>query len=503
MWSTDSVLGRWLQVVRFDDLTALYTVVYADGDAEELSIERTIQILIQDEIERADPALPPVAPAYAKDSYPTRTDSPDKSGTQAGPSTTSALPQPHNRHQHPTSDAVSAVSGAPAPRPALQISEREAQLVVGLFETHALPVLLREGWKVQTSASGAELRYYAPPGNYPGAGRVFGSALTVVELIASDERMLAACFPTNVHAVILSLFTDPSRTHTTSSVSARKRVSTLQADSEAYDAKRLRSGRDDMSGRPPGSHFHGAMSFSSSQHHSDQRGYHSDDVAAMDQERDVHPPDRVPPGRFGHSTSVPTSRDGGASGVRAHHRDVDEYRRMPSNGDGGGSVPIRSGAADARWPSSGSIDVDEYRRQYTGLPGWRERDMPPTSRGLGQHSSGPPPQSTPHDGHQGLARPDAMYYTDNHHRHHPSRFSMPYRYQDMRGSPTRAGGSSAEQYRPETAERASAPAPFSRPDRDSLASAHRESAPHGVPERTRSRITWSARARHERHGPKR
>ncbi|TYZ62622.1 hypothetical protein PybrP1_002382 [[Pythium] brassicae (nom. inval.)] len=322
--------GRFLgQVVRFDEPTALYTVVYADGDAEELSIESTIQILIQDEIERADPSLPPASATYSKTSYSPRVDSPDRSSAQGPPPT----------------DAVAGASGAPISRPALRISEREAQLVIGLFETHALPVLLREGWKLQTSASGAEQRYYAPPGSYPGTGRVFASVLAVVELIASDERMLAACFPSNVHASILSLFTDPFRAHGSSSGSARKRGTTLQADSEAYDVKRQRSERDDMSG-PPGSHFH-AMSIhhgarappSSSQRRSDpreQRGYYSDDTA-MDREREAYPSDRIPPGRFGNSSSA-LPRD-------AHHRDVD---------DGG----VRASPAP-----SGGVDADEYRRQ--------------------------------------------------------------------------------------------------------------------------------------------
>ncbi|RLN60371.1 hypothetical protein BBJ29_006661 [Phytophthora kernoviae] len=55
-------LGRFLgQVVKFDNRAALYTVVYADGDAEDLSIDSTLQILIQNEIERADPAQVPPA----------------------------------------------------------------------------------------------------------------------------------------------------------------------------------------------------------------------------------------------------------------------------------------------------------------------------------------------------------------------------------------------------------------------------------------------------------
>ncbi|KAJ0397963.1 hypothetical protein P43SY_003871 [Pythium insidiosum] len=144
--------GRFLgQVVKFDERSSQYTIVYADGDAEDLSIENTIQILIQDEIERADPSLPPLAVPYR-----------------------------------------------------------------------------------------TEERFLAPPGNFRGAGRIFTSALDVVELIATDNEMLSLCFPQNVHSAILSLFPEPSI--------PRKRAtnSTPPCDLEGYDMKRQRQGRDDL-----------------------------------------------------------------------------------------------------------------------------------------------------------------------------------------------------------------------------------------------------------------
>jgi hypothetical protein len=51
--------GRFLgQIVRFNIPSTTYTVVYADGDTEELDVLSTIDILIQDEIERAEPFPP-------------------------------------------------------------------------------------------------------------------------------------------------------------------------------------------------------------------------------------------------------------------------------------------------------------------------------------------------------------------------------------------------------------------------------------------------------------
>uniref|UniRef100_K3W7F0 PTM/DIR17-like Tudor domain-containing protein n=1 Tax=Globisporangium ultimum (strain ATCC 200006 / CBS 805.95 / DAOM BR144) TaxID=431595 RepID=K3W7F0_GLOUD len=238
--------GRFLgQVVKFDEPTSLYTIVYADGDAEELNIDSTIQILIQDEIERADPSLPPVSSTYAKEAYP-MSNSPESTSTSA-PSGMPQAPPPQSSLQQCPAPPPLAQHAPPPPsssRPLVQISEREAQFVVGLFENHALPALLRDGWHIQTSASGTEQRFFAPPGNFPGAGGVFPTALSVVELIASDGDLLSMCFPTNVHSAILSLFPESSRVLRESS-HPRKRASSGRGDADAYDGKRQRAVRED------------------------------------------------------------------------------------------------------------------------------------------------------------------------------------------------------------------------------------------------------------------
>lgn len=421
-------------MVKFDEPTSLYTVVYADGDAEELNVDNTIQILIQDEIERADPSLPPVASAYAKEVYPSRPESPEITGAKAPSSTSSAPPQQRSQVPPPSAPAgpvqipvVPSAAGPAAvatsgPHSALQISEREAQFVVGLFENHALPVLLREGWKVQTLSSGSEQRFYAPQGNFPGAGRIFTSALAVVEFIASDTELLSACFPQNVHSGILSLFPESSRVRTeSSSHQSRKRVpAAAPVDAEPYDMKRQRpGGRDEMmmsSDRPVTSHMrpvsanHGpppAPSSSSQRHTSDQRGYrHSEDVV-MEREREPYAADRVPPvssERF--SGGATSSRDVGRNGsVRpGSYPDAGEYRRALPGDTRGGTPPHRGPPHETpgppRWSSGGrsapssNSDPTDYRRQYADSPEWREREMP--VRGVGnssQYSSGPPPSS--------------------------------------------------------------------------------------------------------------
>lgn len=479
------MIASCIQVVKFDEPTSLYTVVYADGDAEELNIDNTIQILIQDEIERADPSLPPVASAYAKEVYPSRPESPEITGAK-GPSSSSSAPHPQQQRSQVPPPSVPAgpvqipVAGvvpsaadpsagaASGPRAALQISEREAQFVVGLFENHALPVLVREGWKIQTSQSGSEQRFYAPQGNFPGAGRVFTSALAVVELIASDNELLSVCFPQNVHSAILSLFPESSRMRESAHHSRKRVPAAGPPDVEPYDMKRQRPGsRDEMmtSDRPTTSHMRpvsasrgpppALLSSSSQPRHGggmgDQRGYrHSEDIV-MEREREPYAADRVPLVSSERFSGPPRegSRNGG--GVRpGSHPDAGEYRRA-SPGDTRGTPPHRgpphessgprwSGGGGARSALSNKSDPAEYRRQYADSPEWREREMP-VRGGSSQYSSGPPPSSY----HEGAApfrshsrSEDPPYYADRPSASRPGD-ALPgaYRYQEVPRSPVR------------------------------------------------------------------
>ncbi|KAG6963390.1 hypothetical protein JG687_00006595 [Phytophthora cactorum] len=162
--------GRFLgQVVKFDKRVSMYTVVYADGDAEDLTVDGTLQILIQDEIERADPAQPPpsISLLFMKGEDGSSPASPD------------------------TGDFMM-VPPPPAPRRArIQVSEREAQFVISLFENHALPTLVRQGWRVQTNSGRGETRFVSPK------GEIFPTPLDVVGHIATDNELLTACFPAN------------------------------------------------------------------------------------------------------------------------------------------------------------------------------------------------------------------------------------------------------------------------------------------------------------------
>lgn len=457
-----------MQVVKFDEPSLLYTVVYADGDAEELSIDNTLQILIQDEIERADPSLPPipvaaVPPPSASPSYPPPPQTHPESPSVHNGMTPSSSMHPQRQPQGHLSMAPGAgppppptASGAaPAPqRSAIQISEREAQFVVSLFENHALPTLLRDGWKVRTSASGTETRFAAPPGNFSGPGRVFPSPLAVVEFIASDRELLAACFPPNVHAAILSLFPDATARARESS---RKRNG--PGESNPYDLKRQRSGRDELSGAAAAGASHMR---SGPPPHQQQPQRHGGAYSPGD-DRDVYTP-IGPGGRFSSSSSggPPSSsvRDSSRSGVRSHHHvEASEYRRIAS--DSRSSAPVRisseSNASASRWTgSNGSgmraspVDMTEYRRQYASSPEWREHDMPPPRR---QSYASESSQMAYHDGppvYRTHSRADDMppppYYSDHSGMRAPMG-DAPHRYHDSRGSPSRRSPSAEHFHR--------------------------------------------------------
>ncbi|KUF97755.1 hypothetical protein AM588_10011486 [Phytophthora nicotianae] len=216
------------QVVRFDKKESLYTVVYADGDAEDLTVDGTLQILIQDEIERADPAQSPpsISLLLMKGEDGSSPASPD------------------------TGDFMMAPPSAPH-RTLIQVSEREAQFVISLFENHALPALVRQGWRVQTNAGRGETRFVSP------SGEIFPTPLDVVGHIATDNELLTACFPANVHSAILSLlprdatsagFNDTGSNHSSTGSASRKRTTSDSPSAEQFDGKRTRQARDDSFG---------------------------------------------------------------------------------------------------------------------------------------------------------------------------------------------------------------------------------------------------------------
>lgn len=228
--------GRFLgQVVKFDKRAALYTVVYADGDAEDLTVDGTLQILIQDEIERADPSnLPPAVSLLFKTN--------EDGSSPASPDTGDFVTRPAPRHcQTSTSQR----------RTRIQISEREAQLVISLFENHAFPALVRQGWHLLTSSSGKDATHFVSA-----TGEIFQSELDVVEHIALNNELLIACFPANVHSAILSLlsdeavvrstaFTGTGSRHGSTETASWKRTTSDSPCAGHIDSKRSREMRDE------------------------------------------------------------------------------------------------------------------------------------------------------------------------------------------------------------------------------------------------------------------
>lgn len=364
-----------LQVVKFDGPTSLYTVVYADGDAEDLSVENTIQILIQDEIERVDPSLPPPSNSLFFKREGTSlagVDSPN--GTESSEMMATGAPYRHQRSQS---------GGSSEYRSVIRISDREAQFVVGLFENHALPILLQQGWRVQSNPSGGEARYVAPGvgDGFSSSGAIFRSALDVVEYIASDNELLTACFPTNVHSAILSLLPDSNRRQSAesspalSSSGVRKRDTADVPGIDAFANKRHRQPRDDMYGGS-GDARRMVPTAASPRVETAMGGhaYRSAELEYRMREREATIRQGMPAERFASAEPAPTRAGAPIPNTRQSYYSSAEYRgghsRHPSDGS----------ASSSRWsgepPVAPVSDKPMYHRRYEESPRWREREAP-------------------------------------------------------------------------------------------------------------------------------
>ncbi|KAE8889067.1 hypothetical protein PF005_g10225 [Phytophthora fragariae] len=344
--------GRFLgQVVKFDKRVALYTVVYADGDAEDLTVDGTLQILIQDEIERADPSQPPPAISLLlkKSEGGASPASPDTGDFMAAPRQASAVPR----------------------RARIQASEREAQFVISLFENHALPSLVRQGWRVQSSTSGrGETRFVSP------SGEIFPSALDVVGYIASENELLTACFPANVHSAILSLlpreatpaFTESGSNHGSTGGGSRKRTTSDSPSTEQFDGKRTRQARDDAYGAV-GIQMRGGLGRDGEMalyrpEDLDRRAEAASRIAAYRGQGGMGGRIRMSGDRFVGGETTSETRIQAPPELRG-------YRRASSRD------PTLENPFSSRWsgvgPPPGRIESTEYARRFEDSPGWRER----------------------------------------------------------------------------------------------------------------------------------
>ncbi|KAG9415485.1 hypothetical protein AC1031_008929 [Aphanomyces cochlioides] len=173
--------GRFVgQVVKYNAQTELFTVVYADGDTEELTRENTMNLLIEDKrIQQNKPRETIRRPQ-------TTTDHP---GFNTAPSQQQSL-----------------VASAQTPLP---VSEREMEILNTLFEKHAWPVLSENGWKSEVRGSS----YYFYPswsGKNTREPDYFNSVLSTMKYIAMHGDLLRMCFPVEVHATIFSIL-EPTR----------------------------------------------------------------------------------------------------------------------------------------------------------------------------------------------------------------------------------------------------------------------------------------------------
>ncbi|GMF43053.1 unnamed protein product [Phytophthora fragariaefolia] len=352
--------GRFLgQVVKFDRRAALYTVVYADGDAEDLTVDGTLQILIQDEIERADPAQPPPAISLLLKKG-------DDGASPASP------------------DAGDFMMPPPPRRARIQVSEREAQFVVSLFENHALPSLVRQGWRVQSSSARGDARFVAPN------GEIFRSALDVVGYIASDSELLTACFPANVHSAILSLlprdaapgaaaYAETGSSHGSNGSASRKRTASDSPSAEQFDGKRTRQARDDAYGAvgvPIRSGGRGGDAGLYRPEDMDRRAEAASRVAAY-RGQGMGGRIRMSGDRFVAGETTSEARIQAPPEMRG-------YRRTSSRD------PTLENPFSSRWsgaePPTGRTESIEYAHRFADSPGWRERgDAFLTDRQLEAH----------------------------------------------------------------------------------------------------------------------
>lgn len=346
----------------------MYTVVYADGDAEDLNVDSTIEILIQDEIERVDPTLPPPATSlFFKREAPSSV-----SGDEPmEPATSGQYASPRDYVRPDLQRSLSSASNQ-GYRSAIRITDREAQFVIGLFESHALPILLQQGWRVQTIPSGGESRYVAPgvSDGFSGSGAVFRSALDVVEYIASDDELLAACFPSNVHAAILSLLPDSRRRQnnesapSTMGTNMRKRGVSEVPGEEAFGSKRHRQPREDMyRGVPPDMRRVPPTVVSPrSERSMGGRGYRPVDIGYRPRERSVAP-EQYP--AEGGRTAAPLM------GPRQPYYASMEYSARHSR-------HLSDSSSSSRWSNEHGAHVSDkpiYQRRYEESPRWHGRDV--------------------------------------------------------------------------------------------------------------------------------
>jgi hypothetical protein len=351
-------------------------VVYADGDAEELSIENTIQILIQDEIERVDPSLPPAANSlfFKREGMPLAgAESP--SGTEASEMMATGASYHHRQRSQ---------SGGSEYRSVIRISDREAQFVIGLFENHALPILLQQGWRVQSNSSGGEARYVAPGvgDGFSGSGAVFRSALDVVEYIASDNELLTACFPTNVHSAILSLLPESNLRQsaesnaTLSNSGIRKRGTGEMPVVDGFANKRHRQPRDEIYGGAGDTRRMMATTGSPLvQAAMSGHGYRPAELEFRARDREAALRQGIPAERFAGGDAARSSAP--VPSARQAYYSSAEYR------GGHSRHPSDVSASSSRWsgepPVAPVSDKPMYHRRYEESPRWRKREAPARS----------------------------------------------------------------------------------------------------------------------------
>ncbi|ETV98411.1 hypothetical protein, variant [Aphanomyces invadans] len=161
--------GRFVgQVVKYNSQTELFTVVYADGDTEELTRENTMNLLIEDKrIHHGKPREPMRKPA-----------------------------EPPQQH------VASVMKNGPPFKPTL--TERDIETLNALFERHAWPALADNGWR--SDVQGATLYVYPPwAGKNTREPEYFSSVVDTIVYLTSHADLLRLCFPVDVQSTLFAI----------------------------------------------------------------------------------------------------------------------------------------------------------------------------------------------------------------------------------------------------------------------------------------------------------
>ncbi|OQR91451.1 hypothetical protein ACHHYP_04679 [Achlya hypogyna] len=338
--------GRFVgQVVKFNPQTELFTVVYADGDTEELTRENTMNLLIEDK--RVHGSSKP------RDQGPPP---PQQQQHQAPP------PMNLRKPEH----MQSAPSAAPPSNSGykLAISDRELEILTTLFEKHAWPLLAEHGWR--SEIHGASFFFYPPwSGKNTREPEYFNSVLDAMKYISMHAELMRLCFPVEIQSTILSIFDQ----HKTASASVAPSGMKRHVDSDGPAThKRAKPDSPSNPSMPP------------------------------QQQQRAPPPMMGRPGGY-YEPGLHPPHPGQPHPLHAHHG----YEYAPESGASLSRPGLAPPPAASRYPGRLEDDHEYHARMSGGPPPAASRGYPsPSGRQPSpRYATAPAPSSRPQMFHEG------------------------------------------------------------------------------------------------------